>query len=266
VTVNGGSVSRLYFAAVGDSRPPNENDTTDYPTAIISQIYQDMAEKDPEFVVATGDYMFASTSSSTAATQMGLYMQARAAYPGVLFAAMGNHECDGYTADNCTSLTQSNNIKAFMSSLMQPLGQTLPYYRFDINDSAGHWTAKFVVLAMNYWNSTQESWLRTQLAQSTTYTFIIRHEPESATTAPGVTPSDSVISQYPYTAKIVGHTHEFSHPSQREVIVGNGGAPLQSSNDDYGYAIIEQTASGDIQVSSMDYSSNTAVSTFTIPK
>ncbi len=258
-------MNRLYFAAVGDSRPPNVDDTSNYPTAIITQIYQDMTQKNPEFAITTGDYMYASTNKTTGQAQINLYAQARAAYPGVVFPVMGNHECDGYTADNCNSLTQTNNIKAFMSTLVQPIGQTLPYYRFDVNDSAGQWTAKFIVLAMNYWNSTQESWLRTQLAQSTTYTFIVRHEPESATTAPGVTPSDSVISSYPYTAKIVGHTHEFSHSSQREVIVGNGGAPLAGSGD-YGYAIFEMNSAGDIQVSSIDYTSNTVVNTFTIPK
>jgi len=264
VGVSGGTVSKLFFAAVGDSRPPNEDDTSNYPSAIITKIYSDIQQTNPEFVVATGDYQYANPSGTQGASQVSMYVQARQAYSGVVFPAMGNHECTGYTDSNCTSTGSSNNYATFMSQLLGPIGQTKPYYRFDVNDSAGQWTAKFIVLAMNAWDSTQSSWLSTQLAQSTTYTFIIRHEPASANTAPGVSPSDAIISQYPYTLYIVGHTHEFSHSSTREVIVGNGGAPI--SQGDYGYATFTQTATGDIQVSNYDYNSNSAVSTFTVPK
>src|SRR5207245_2657438 len=38
---NGGTVSSLYFAVVGDTRPGNIDATSSYPTAIITKIYQD---------------------------------------------------------------------------------------------------------------------------------------------------------------------------------------------------------------------------------
>ena len=264
VAAQGGTVSELFFSAVGDARPPNEDDTANYPTAIITKIFQDLSATKPEFVISTGDYMFANPSGTQGAAQVALYMTARQAYSGVLFAAMGNHECNGYTDSNCAG-APTNNYNAFAQSLLAPLGQANPYYRFDVNDAAGQWTAKFVVLAMNAWDATQANWLQQQLAQTTTYTFIVRHEPDSADTAPGVTPSDTIIGQYPYTLKIVGHTHEFARYSTREVIVGNGGAPISGSSN-YGYATFTQTASGDIQVTNYDYASNAPVSSFTVPK
>src|SRR5581483_1957128 len=45
---NGGSVSRLYFAVVGDTRPPLINDTQSYPTAIVTKIYADMEGLNPK--------------------------------------------------------------------------------------------------------------------------------------------------------------------------------------------------------------------------
>jgi hypothetical protein len=263
-------VSELYFAVVGDTRPGTEGDTPNYPTAIITQIYTDITNQDPrpEFVISTGDYMYANPSTSAGADQLQFYLNARSIFPGMEFPCMGNHECTGYTDSNCASNSTSNNYNDFMSMMMAPLGQTTPYYRFDVNDTAGQWTSKFIVLAMNSWDSegTQSNWLQSQLAQPTTYTFIVRHEPENATTAPGVTPSDSIISQYPYTAKIVGHTHSFEHVGQREVIVGNGGAPLSGSSQTYGYAVFSQTSTGDIQVSNVSYQTNAPVSTFVVPK
>ena len=44
---NGGTVSRLYFTVVGDTRPANVDDTSGYPTAIIDQIYTDITALEP---------------------------------------------------------------------------------------------------------------------------------------------------------------------------------------------------------------------------
>src|SRR5947209_4916787 len=43
IGAGGGSVSSLYFAVVGDTRPPNPDDTARYPTLIIDKIYSDIA-------------------------------------------------------------------------------------------------------------------------------------------------------------------------------------------------------------------------------
>src|SRR5260370_625068 len=82
----------------------SDDDVKGYPTAIITKIFQDIEAFSPKppFVLATGDYQFASSgSSSTAAQQLGLYLGARKNYSGVQFPAMGNHECTGSTSSNC---------------------------------------------------------------------------------------------------------------------------------------------------------------------
>jgi hypothetical protein len=258
---NGGTVDHVYFAVVGDTRPANIDDTANYPTAIIEKIYSDIEGMSarPQFVVGTGDYQYASTTGGQNATQLNLYATAAKQYTGTVFAAMGNHECDGYTADNCTSATA--NFTAYMNAMVTPLGKTLPYYNVPIKATDGSWTAKLLIVACNYWNSTQQSWLTTQLSQSTTYTFVVRHEPASANTGPCVSEVESLLSAHPYNLSIVGHTHHYA-ASGKEVIVGNGGAPL--SGGTYGYVTVEQKSTGFV-VTNYDYSTGAAVSSTTVP-
>jgi hypothetical protein len=262
----GGSVSRLYFAVVGDTRPANEDDTAGYPTAVITRIYQDLASLSPQptFAVATGDYQFASPAGSQGTAQVDLYRAARAAYPGTVFPAMGNHECTGATASNCgpgnpDGLT--NNYNAFLSDLLAPIGQTVPYYAIDVDAADASWTAKLLFVAANAWTQTQADWLDQALARPTTYTFLVRHESASATTAPGVNPAEVIMTHHPYTLSIVGHTHTYQRSGPREIIVGNGGAPL-SGDADYGFGMISQQADGSIAADVIDYTSGLADSSF----
>ncbi|HEY1954486.1 MAG TPA: metallophosphoesterase [Polyangiaceae bacterium] len=267
VGANGGTESRLYFAIVGDTRPANEDDTSNYPTAIISTIFSDLAKVSPAppFVVSTGDYQFSNPNGSQATAQLNKYLSARGSYAGVQFPAMGNHECTGATASNCGSGNTdgiTSNYSAFMSLMLGPLQKTKPYYVINVNAPDSSWTAKFVFIAGNAWDSTQSSWLSSTLAQKTTYTFIVRHEPASASTAPGVSPSETIMAKYPYTLAIVGHSHEYYHSSgSREVVVGNGGAPI-STNQNYGYALVQQLTNGNIQVDMYDYTTNAKDSKF----
>ena len=125
------------------------------------------------------------------------------------------------------------------------------------------WTAKFVMTAANAWDSAQQSWLQGVLAQKTTYTFVVRHEPtDTATTdvPPGVAGVDALLTQYPYTLLLVGHTHNYGHytsyfpgtlacgsncpPASKAVVIGNGGAPISSSKYDYGYVLFSQRCDG----------------------
>ena len=260
-------MSSLVFFEVGDTRPANVDDTSAYPTSTITQIYQDIQALNPRplFGVGSGDYMFAQPGNGQAQPQIDFYMGALKNYTGQFFPTMGNHECTGYTASNCgpngtDGVTE--NYTVFLNTMMQPLGQSNPYYSININATNGSWTAKFVFVAANAWDSTQSSWLTSTMAQKTTYTFIVRHEPDADTTAPGVSPSDSIISQYPYTMKLVGHTHENRKVSTQEVIFGNGGAPLQSSSYNFGYGLFTQRADGAIQVDSYDFQSNQPDMTF----
>jgi predicted phosphodiesterase len=247
------------FAVVGDTRPAVIDDTSGYPTAIIDTIFQDIAKVSPQFVASTGDYMFATPGKGNVAPQLADYMTARAAYSGVQFPAMGNHECTGATASNCGSGNAdgvTENFTGFLTTMLKPIGQTSPYYAITgIKATDGSWTAKLVFIAGNAWDSGQSTWLDSILSQSTTYTFIFRHEPASANTAPGVTPSEAIIAKHPYTLKIVGHTHTYERKSQQEVLIGNGGAPLTSTSTafTYGYGLFTQQADGSIAVDMVNY-------------
>jgi hypothetical protein len=263
------SVSDLYFAVIGDTRPANIDDTPNYPTAIITKIYQDVTAEtpQPQFVVSTGDYMFASTNGHEQATQLDKYMTARAAFPGPLYPAMGNHECTGATASNCGTGAHDGvtaNMTEFMSTMLTPIGISTPYYTQNVAAMDGSWNAKFVFVACNAWSSTQATWLDTQLAQQTTYTFVVRHEGVSAMSQTPCSQSQTIIRNHPLTLLIVGHTHTYDHyASDREIVVGNGGAPLTSGMN-YGYVIVSRNASGTLTVTAYDYMTHAVLNTFTI--
>ena len=211
--------------------------------------------------------MFAIPSGVQAAAQLDLYQAARQAFSGVLFPALGNHECTGATASNCGTGTANGvtkNYTAFMSKMLGPIGVSTPYYTVHIGSTTNAWTAKLVFIAANAWTATQASWLSTELAKPTTYTFVVRHESTTATTAPGVTPSQAIIDQHPYTLLIVGHTHTYAHyANEKQVIVGNGGAPLTGAIN-YGYVIARQRADGAMVFQEHDYTTNQVNSSFVV--
>jgi hypothetical protein len=244
-------------------------DATGYPTQIITTIWKDIQARStlPQFAITTGDSCFASPSNNGCQLQMDVYLKARAIFANTVFFTLGNHECTGATASNCgPGQPQSNNFAGFMSKYLGPIGKTLPYYSININASDGSWTAKFVFMAMNAWDSAQAAWLPTVLAQPTTYTFLVRHEGSNASNAPGVLPSDEIIAQYPYTLMIRGHTHTYQYNgSNKEVVVGNGGAPI-TGGVNYGYVIAEQQVDGSINFTNYDYSTNAVADTFGIDK
>jgi len=237
------------------------DDVAAYPTATIQQIFTSLAlpQFNPPFVVATGDYQYASASASsnTSPQQLSLYVSARtvAGYKGVQFPAFGNHECTGGDTSNCGSGNTNGitpNYNAFMSQLLGPIQKTTPYYVINVNATDSSWTSKFVFVAANAWDSTQQSWLTTTMAQKTTYTFVIRHErtEDYPSEAPASIPTiDTIINASSYTLLIVGHSHTFGHyttPYPREVTVGNGGAPLSVSNKYYGFALFRMRSDGAI--------------------
>jgi hypothetical protein len=263
----GGLLDELRFAVVGDTRPMNPDDTAGYPTQIVTQIWGEVEAETPHpaFTVTTGDYMFASTSGAEVGPQLDLYLGARASYSGFVYPAMGNHECNGYTSSNCGPAGHDGeppNFQQFMSRMLGPIGELRPYFieRFAAND--GSWTAKFVFIAANAWDQTQQYWLDAVLKEPTTYTFVIRHESPDASTAPGVDPSQAILAMHPLTMLIVGHTHTYRHvPGYREIIVGNGGAPL-TSGPNYGYVTIARQSDGTLEVTSKDYATLAAIDHF----
>jgi predicted phosphodiesterase len=257
----------LRFGIVGDTRPPNPGDTAGYPTAIITKIWQDVEAESPSipFVISTGDYMYADTAAEVTA-QLAIYMQARSAYSGIQYPAMGNHECTGATASNCGpgSDGMTANYTSFISTMLTPLGIANPYYTENVVAADSSWTAKFVVVACNAWDASQGTWLSSELAKPTTYTFVVRHEGTNAVNQTQCGPSQAIIDANPLTLLIVGHTHTYSHyKSTKEIVVGIGGAPLTSGTD-YGYVVVSRNVSGTLTIKVYNYQSHALIDTFSI--
>jgi hypothetical protein len=264
----------LNFAVFGDCRPPAlSNVGTSYPTAILGGVFSIAKQNNAQFVIGTGDYMFTNTQAGVDA-QVPKFFSALKNYASTLdkvWLTMGNHECNGYTASNCPALNETPNIQAFMGQLLPP-GVTKPYYRKDVSTPLG--TAKFIFVAANAWDSTQQTWLTQQLQQPTKYTFVMRHEPHTSSGVPtGVSASESIITQYPLTLEFLGHTHEYRHGlaagdtyDNRRVISGNAGAPIQStaSFTNYGVLLVQQQSNGDITVNEIDESSGSSVDSWTV--
>jgi len=265
--VQGTKLSNLKFAVVGDTRPPNIDDTYGYPTAVITKIWKEIAAVHPQFVISTGDYCFANKDGNQAAPQMDMYLQAESAFSGTVFHVMGNHECTGFTDSNCGPGNKDGmpvNYKTYLAKMVTPMGFSNPWFSQFYVATDGSWTAKVVVIAANAWNEAQASWLDAELSVPTTYTIVARHEPWSVSTAPGVEPSNQIIARHPYTLLVVGHTHTYRHnPSQRELIVGNGGAPL-TGDFNYGYVIVERQEDGTLQVAEFDYDTNAVQDRFVV--
>jgi len=154
--------------------------------------------------------------------------------------------------------------------MLAPIDKTLPYYSIPINGTDNRWTAKFVFIACNYSNATRAQWLETELPNPTTYTFIVMNSPLSETTSPclsgtGTDNAYNIISQYPYTLIIAGELGTFAYYApDKEIIVGNGGAPLSGSVD-YGYVVAAQQPDGNMQFSAYDYQTNAVIESFEVP-
>ncbi|MGC2029848.1 MAG: hypothetical protein WA642_07500 [Steroidobacteraceae bacterium] len=257
VTITLGNTFR--FAIVGATRPAKEDDIANYPMAIINTIWNDIetSSPHPDFAISAGTYAFSSDGAkATESQQLSMYLAARGRFTGQFYPAMGNHECTGQLTSNCGPGNPDGTTSiytAFMSLMLYPLRITLPYYEINLVAQDGSWTAKIVVMAANAWNSAQATWLDQTLAQPTTYTFVVRTESAFESIAPGFTPSEAIINRHPFTLEINGQPYTYAYyPTQREVIVGNGGAPL-SAPVDYGFAILERLASGVLQFSEYDY-------------
>ncbi len=262
------SEPELSFGIIGDTRPAVIDDTAGYPTAVITKIFQDLEAENPRpgFAVGTGDYQFSKAGGSQTSPQLDKYLAARAAFSNAEYPAMGNHECTGATASNCgpgTTNGLTSIFSTFKSKILTPLGLHDPYYSLLVTPPDNSWSAKIVFVAANYWTPTQASWLTSILSQPTTYTFIVRHESSSATTAPGVTPSGQIIAQHPYTMLIVGHDHPYKRMSQKEVLVGNGGAPLTTGSV-YGYGVVRRRSDGAVQFTFYNYQTHAVLDSFAV--
>ena len=269
VDIQPAPMPELRFAIVGDTRPTNEDDTASYPTAVVTRIWDDVNAETPQppFAISTGDYMYAAPANHEQDPQLDLYLGARAHYGGPVYAAMGNHECTGSTTSNCGEGNPDGvtpNMNAFLDRMVRPLGPNRAWYVAHLAADDASWTAKVVVVAANAWSEEQSAWLDRALAEPTTYTFVVRHEPDYATAIDGVNKSQAIITAHPLTLLITGHVHTYAHlAASHEVVVGNGGAPLVDAID-YGYAIVFRRADGAIDFTEYDYMTRAVIDHFIV--
>ena len=106
------------------------------------------------------------------------------------------------------------------------------------------------------------TWPDATLAPPTTYTFIARHEPAAAaSTALGVSSSETIMATHPYTLAIVRHTHTYAKTGARQVTIGNGGAPL-TGGATYGYGLVTQQADRAVQIDRINHQTGAPDSNF----
>jgi hypothetical protein len=270
-------IATLSFGMLGDTRPASST-TGDYPQSvknIIASAFTGLQTQGVPFVVGSGDYAYSSSAAGSALPQYTSYMTARKNFAGTYLPTMGNHECNGFTDSNCPVGSFTGMTQDYINTIVSPsTGQSSPYYSALYLAQAGSWSAKFVFVAANAWSSAQQSWLQSSLAVATTYTFIIRHEPANANTAPGTTPSESLVSPAysagELTLSITGHTHlvqlpggtkpygdSYGSTEPYEMIVGIGGAPLDAGSY-YGYGVATRRASDGAIVVQMYESANSS--------
>ena len=252
VGAHGGSVAMLHFGLAGDTRPPSCEDTAGYPSGVISTIALEFEKLGVDFALDLGDHMYVcNNSSSVAQAQMGLYMQGIKPFTGTWFMTMGNHEC---TATPCTANSSNANYVAFMNALA-PISKS-PYYSFDVQTALG--LATFVIIADNAFDSTEAAWLDATLAtadQKAKYTIVARHHPEGDTSVATNAESVQIIRNHKFALFLTGHEHLYKHMTTdngRDLVLGNGGAPLIAGGAYNGYAVVDQQSNGDLKVSVYD--------------
>jgi hypothetical protein len=268
VGVTGGTVSRLFFGFTGDTRPASCDATGGYPTAIINSIYQRMAAANVQFALDLGDHMYVCKGGQPVAdAQMAIYTHAAAQLaPRPVFMTMGNHECTS-TSLCAVGGNAPPNFKSFMAALAPISSQ--PWYSIDINTGFG--LARFVVIADNGWSNAEAAWLDATLTdadKNAKYIFVARHHPLDNTDLPQFATITQVIKAHRHTMVLTGHTHEFkldtfNDPSGRTLVMGAGGAPLQSGTW-YGFGTVEQLPNGNLAVKLYDQATGNQTAAFTL--
>ena len=266
---SGGTVTLLKFGVFGDSRPDTVNcDISQAPcnagTAIVTSIIKGMAQKNVQFILAGGDYIYCNADANCAASHAKAFLGAEVAggFQGTIFHAMGNHECITGTCANCPNENETPNVQQYMQNILA--FEPHSYFDFSVQTSQG--LAHFIVSSPNAWDSSnvQQNWLNQVAAQPADYTFYLQHEPRGDEGAPCPAPGakasyETMRSKNPNTTLyLYSHVHEYMHytDNPNEVIVGNGGAPLNTagpaSGQFFGYLIVEQLANGNVQVTAYE--------------
>lgn len=248
VTLQGGTVDRLYFAVTGDTRPADVDSFDAAPYDAMAQIAASMKKVGAQFAVDLGDHMYVDADQPQLAEQeMQRYLSAISAFGGAFFMTMGNHECADWV---CEPGSADANFQAFMKALA-PVSST-PWYTFDIQTSLGG--ARFVDVADDAWGSAEQSWLDATLARADadfsagrlTYTIVLRHHPVDG----GRTGKQSLVAtllSHHYTLLLTAHEHDYAHlnggaANGRAVVVGIGGANPRH----VGFGMVRQETSGEL--------------------
>ena len=249
---HGGTVDRLRFGVFGDVRPPNPDNVSLYPGVIISSVMDGFFGLGAQFVVASGDYMFA-TQASTAVAQVGMLLTAETHFGGHVFHSLGNHECNGASTSNCPMGNETPMMQAYRSHLAP--AYSTPYFDWRIHTAQGD--AHFIATAPNAWSPAQQTWLTRVVAEPALYTFVIAHEPAGRREAPGSRFIEAAIAGRPggVTLRLYGHTHEYQHLAPNAIIAGNAGAPLASLSGHYGFVLVDQRADGNLVVTAYEIGS-----------
>lgn len=229
----------IRFAFFGDTRPsdpwPANQTTAPYPSAVINKVFDLIEARKPDFAVFGGDTLFVDPADyNLAKSVLQTYLlPARAHYTGDVHWVLGNHESYGGNQTAWNEIISKYNYSWFVRPL------------------ADGSEAKFVLTATNEWDGYQSDWVKKALSYPTRYTFLFRHHPSSCQSCDLYQAMYDVIASYPRTLFLAGHSHEYRKTtSNREVVCGNGGAPLAGGSAYYGYCMIEQQADGKVKVTS----------------
>jgi hypothetical protein len=241
-----GDVGMLRFTVAGDVRPADPGGA--YPTTIITKIMQQMDAKQPAFGVFLGDYIFVSPSNTVQANQQfGYFLGARRSFGPEMYYVLGNHEA------------YNENLDAFHRLLT-----TANYYALVGQTAKG--SMKIIVIADNRWEPNyQKKFVQAQLAKPTTYTFVVHHYPSyaSASWEPSNGDVRATLANQNITLELAGHYHLYDQRN-RVVTVGNGGAPLASSSDFYGFLLVELQANGSVLGTAIRQDTGLPVDSFTV--
>ena len=262
IGLDGGTASRLLFAAVGDTRGDLPLDSA-YPTATITQIYKTIEGFSPHplFVVSTGDFAFELLTDTS--TQLGYYLTARNQFTGPFFPVLGNHEC--FT-------TVSFQLRHGQRQRQHPAVHGVPEYHAGArrtDDPLLHVPRRRIgrVVDIEVRHHRRQRMDRRagdvarQRAVGTDHVHLrTPARGRDSDHCARSTPSATIIANHPYTLLVVGHIHTYSHSGQ-QVLFGNGGAPLNAAVD-YGFGLFNQQSDGTIQVDAIDYKTGLADSTF----
>ena len=253
--LDGLTVPTLHFAVLGDCRPAGYvNDPSQvpakYPTAIVTQIFQRIVARDPDFALFSGDvlYTFNPPDGGSGAAQIDQFLSARDLLDRPFAPALGNHEDD-----------DTVNIPVWSQKF-----RVLQYYSFTVHTNAGD--VQFIVADDTYWNSTQLNQIKTWLSSSAPYHIVLKHHPTDSSEITETT-WQQIVAQYPPTLVLTGHSHTYDHPHPNELVLGTAGAPLANAAPGYGYAMVDQIAGGGFQVSAYvtDSSGDNLIDQWTVP-